>query len=81
MSQQLRTVVQPPRHAAPAPQVRVRRTAAVQVRALSENVRAKGQPQQTPDGRAQERRGRDQRVLRPVARQNIASAFRCTTSC
>lgn len=68
VSQQLRPVVQPPRHVAPAPQVRVRCTAAVQVRVLSPDVRTKSQPQQAPNGRAQGYPGRDQHVLRPVMR-------------
>lgn len=67
--QQLRPVVQPPRHVAPAPQVRVRRTASVQVRVLSENVCPEGQPQQAPDGRSQEHFGRDERVLRRAVRK------------
>lgn len=68
VSQQLRPVVQPPRHVAPAPQVRMRCTTTVQVRVLSPNVRAKSQPQQASDGRAQGHPERDQHVLRRVMR-------------
>lgn len=59
VSQQLRPVIQPPRHVAPAPQIRMRCTAAVQVRVLPPNVRTKSQPQQASDGCAQGHPERD----------------------
>jgi len=71
MPEQLRPFVQPPGDVAPAPEIRMRRTAAVQMRLLSEDVRPKGQPQQTPNGRAQKHFGRDEHVLRGAVRQMI----------